>query len=65
MRDRLPIPTEDQIKLEVKKIAPAQKSKDAENRYTWELEIEPGKTAEIVVDYKLSFPSGKELEYTR
>ena len=65
VRDRLPIPTEDKIKLEVKKIEPAQKSKDAENRYTWELEIEPGKTAEIVVDYKLSFPSGEELEYRK
>ena len=65
VRDRLPIPTNEKIKLEVKRIEPAQKEKDQENRYTWQLDIEPGKTASIIVDYKLSFPSGEELEYTR
>ena len=63
IRDRLPIPTDEKIKLEVKRIAPKEKEKDAENRYTWEIEVPAGKTETIIVDYTLSYPSGEELQY--
>ncbi len=63
VRDRLPIPTDEKIKLEVKRIEPAQKAKDDENRYTWEVEVPAGKTVNIIVDYTLSYPSGEELRY--
>lgn len=63
VRDRLPVPTDEKIKLEIKRIEPAQKDKDAENRLTWELEVPAGKTASIIVDYTLSYPSGEELQY--
>ncbi|MBQ4470307.1 MAG: DUF4139 domain-containing protein [Synergistaceae bacterium] len=63
VRDRLPIPTDEKIKLEVKRIEPAQKEKDAENRYSWEVEVPAGGTVNIIVDYTLSYPSGEELRY--
>ena len=63
IRDRLPIPTDDAIKLNIKRIEPAQKEKDSQNRLTWELNVPAGKTSTIIVDYTLSYPSGEELLY--
>ena len=63
VRDRLPIPTDEKIKLDVKRIVPKEKSKDPENRYTWEITVPAGKTETIIVDYSLSYPSGEELQY--
>ena len=63
IRDRLPIPTDEKIKLEVKRIDPQPKERDKENRLTWELPVKPGETVKIVVDYALSYPSGEELQY--
>ena len=63
VRDRLPIPTDEKIKLEVKRIEPVQKEKDNENRYTWQIEVPSGETVNIIVDYALSYPSGEELRY--
>ena len=63
VRDRLPVPTDEKIKLEVKRIEPKEKSKDPENRYTWEISVPAGKTETIIVDYSLSYPSGEELQY--
>lgn len=63
VRDRLPIPTDEKITLEVKRIEPQPKERDKENRLTWELSVKPGETAKITVDYSLSYPSGEELQY--
>ena len=63
VRDRLPIPTDEKITLEVKRIEPAPKERDKENRLTWELPVKPGETVKILVDYSLSYPSGEELQY--
>lgn len=63
IRDRLPVPTDEKIKLDVKRIEPKQKERDPENRLTWEFTIPAGGTVPIIVDYTLSYPSGEELEY--
>lgn len=63
IRDRLPIPTDDKIKLEVKNITPEPKERDKENRLTWELPVKSGETVKIIVDYTLSYPSGETLQY--
>ena len=63
VRDRLPIPTDEKIKLDVKRIEPKETEKDTENRYTWEITVAAGKTETIIVDYTLSYPSGEELQY--
>ncbi len=63
VKDRLPIPIDDKIKLNIKRIEPAQKEKDTENRFTWELNVPAGETSTIIVDYTLSYPSGEELLY--
>ena len=63
VKDRLPIPTDDKIKLDVKRIEPKEKSRDRENRLTWEITVPAGATVPIIVDYTLSYPSGEELQY--
>ena len=63
VKDRLPIPTDEKIKLEVKRIEPKEKSRDKENRLTWEITVPAGATVPIIVDYTLSYPSGEELQY--
>ena len=63
IRDRLPIPTDEKIRLEVRRIDPQPRERDKENRLTWELPVKPGETVKIVVDYTLSYPSGEELQY--
>ena len=63
VKDRLPIPTDEKIKLEVNRIDPKEKERDAENRLTWEITVPAGATVPIIVDYKLSYPSGEELLY--
>lgn len=65
VRDRLPIPIDDKIKLEVKRIEPEPNEHDNENRLTWELNLRAGETKTILVDYTLSYPSGEELQYRK
>ena len=65
VRDRLPIPTDEKVKLEINRIEPKPKEQDKENRLTWELEMKPHETVKLVVDYTLSYPSGEELQYRR
>ena len=63
VRDRLPIPTDEKIKLDVKRIEPKETERDKENRLTWEITVPAGGTVPIIVDYTLSYPSGEELQY--
>ncbi len=63
VRDRLPIPVDEKIKLEVKRIDPEPTERDAENRLTWKFSLKPGETRKIVVEYTLTYPSGETLEY--
>ena len=65
VRDRLPIPTDDRIKLEVKRIDPEPKERDRENKLTWELELKAGETKDILVEYTLSYPSNEEIQFSR
>ncbi len=63
IKDRLPIATDEKIKLEVKNISPEPKERDKENRLTWELDVKSGETVKIIVDYTLSYPSSETLQY--
>ena len=63
VRDRLPIPVNEKIKLEVTRIEPEPTERDAENRLSWKLSLKPGETRKIVVEYTLTYPSGETLEY--
>ena len=63
VKDRLPIPTDEKIKLDVKRIEPKEKERDKENRLTWEITVPAGATVPIIVDYTLSYPSGETLQY--
>ena len=63
VRDRLPVPTDEKIKLDVKRIEPKEKERDKENRLTWQITVPAGATVPVIVDFTLSYPSGEELEY--
>ena len=64
IRDRLPVPTDDRIKLEVKRINPEPKERDRENKLTWEVDLKAGETKTILVDYTLSYPSNEDLQFS-
>jgi hypothetical protein len=61
--DRIPIPTIDKVVLEVKKIDPEPSERDRENRLVWRLNIKPGETKKITVEYTLRYPGDETLEY--
>jgi hypothetical protein len=63
VRDRVPFPTTDKVKVEVKKIDPEPSERDKENRLLWKLGIKPGETKKITVEYTITFPDGETLEY--
>lgn len=65
IKDRLPIPTDEKITLEVKRIDPEPKERDRENKLTWELELKAGETKDILVEYTLSYPTNEELQFIR
>ena len=63
VQDRLPVVTNDKIERKIKNISPAETSRSKDDILTWELELEPGETKSIIVDYSLSYPSSEILEY--
>ena len=63
VKDRLPVPIDEKIKLDEKRIDPKEKELDKEKRLTWELTVPAGATVPVIVDYTLSYPSGEELQY--
>ncbi|MDR1622956.1 MAG: DUF4139 domain-containing protein [Synergistaceae bacterium] len=63
VKDRLPLPADDKIALEVTKIDPAPVERDKENRLTWKISVKPGETKKIVVEYTLRYPGEKILTY--
>lgn len=65
IKDRLPIPTDEKITLEVKRLDPEPKERDRENKLTWEIELKAGETKDILVEYTLSYPTNEELQFTR
>lgn len=63
IKDRLPVPTDEKIKLDVKRIDPRERTRSTENILEWEFTVPAGGTVNIIVDYTLSYPSGEELQY--
>jgi hypothetical protein len=59
--DRIPIPTDDRITLEVKSIDPEPAERDKENRLTWKLSVKPGETRKISVEYTLRYPGDETI----
>jgi uncharacterized protein (TIGR02231 family) len=63
VKDRIPIPVNEKIQIEVKKIEPAPTERDPENRLTWKIDVQPGETRQIVVEFTLRYPGDETLEY--
>jgi hypothetical protein len=64
VKDRLPLPANDEIVLEVTKIDPAPVERDSENKLTWKINVKPGETKKIVVEYTLRYPKEETLTYS-
>jgi hypothetical protein len=63
IRDRIPVPATDRIVLEVKKMDPLPTERDRENRLLWKMNIRPGETKKITVEYTLRYPGEEMPEY--
>ncbi|MDR3264588.1 MAG: DUF4139 domain-containing protein [Synergistaceae bacterium] len=63
IRDRIPVSTTDKVVPEVKKIDPEPTERDRENRLLWKMNIRPGETKKITVEYTLRYPGDEDLEY--
>ncbi|MCL2010599.1 MAG: DUF4139 domain-containing protein [Synergistaceae bacterium] len=63
VRDRLPLPADDRIRIEDIKLDPAPALRDDENRLTWKLLLKPGETGKISVEYTLRYPGDETLAY--
>jgi hypothetical protein len=63
VKDRLPLPVDERVQLEVAKVDPAPAERDKDNKLTWKLTLGPGETQKIVVEYTLRYPSGESLQY--
>ena len=63
VRDRIPVPSNEKIVLEVKKIEPVPTERDKDNKLMWKMNLKPGETKKIIVEYTLKYPSDETLEY--
>jgi uncharacterized protein (TIGR02231 family) len=63
VKDRIPLPVDERVQLEIKGINPAPVERDKDNKLTWKLSLKPGETRKIVVEYSLRYPSDEVLDY--
>jgi uncharacterized protein (TIGR02231 family) len=61
--DRIPFPTVDKVTIEVKKTDPKPDERDKENKLTWKVNLAPGETKKITVEYTIKYPGDETLEY--
>jgi hypothetical protein len=61
VRDRLPVPAKEEIKIEDVSIEPDPAEQDDEGILTWRLGMEGGETKRISVMYTVRFKNGKDL----
>lgn len=61
VRDRLPVPAKEEIKIENVSIDPEPSEKDDKGILTWRLEMKGGETKRLNVMYTISFKGGKDL----
>jgi len=61
VRDRLPVPAKEEIKIEDVSIEPDPAERDDKGILTWRLGMEGGETKRISVMYTVRFKNGKDL----
>lgn len=61
VRDRLPVPAKEEIRIEDVSIDPEPAEKDDKGILTWRLQMESGGTKRISVMYTIRFQGGKDL----
>ncbi len=61
VRDRLPVPAKEEIRIEDVSIDPDPADQDDEGILTWRLQMESGGTKRISVMYTIRFQGGKDL----
>lgn len=61
LKDRLPLPAQEKIAVEVTTLEPKPKEQDKENILTWEFEMAPGEKKTVEVLYRVTYPGDKTL----
>jgi uncharacterized protein (TIGR02231 family) len=61
--DRVPFPTVGEVTVEERKIDPRPDERDKENRLTWKLDLQPGETKKITVEYAIKYPGDETLRF--
>lgn len=61
LKDRLPLPAQERIAVEVTTLEPKPKEQDKENILTWEFEMAPGEKKTVEVLYRVTYPGDKTL----
>ncbi len=59
LKDQLPLPRHEDIKIKKIKIEPQADDTDKQNFLTWNLELSPGEKKTITLDFQVEYPKGK------
>ncbi|MBT5471326.1 MAG: mucoidy inhibitor MuiA family protein [Nitrospina sp.] len=61
LKDQLPLPYHEDIKVKINQIKPKADDTDKQNFLTWNLELSPGEKKTITLDFQVEYPKGKVL----
>ncbi len=61
VNDQIPIPTHEEIKIELENSSPKTFKIDELNRLEWVIKVDPGKKRSIVYEYSIEFPRGMSI----
>lgn len=61
LKDQLPLPYHEDIKVKINRIEPRAEETDKQNFLTWNLELKPGEKKTVHLDFQVEYPKGKVL----
>ncbi len=61
LKDQLPLPYHEDIKIKINRIEPKAEETDKQNFLTWILELAPGEKKTVHLDFQVEYPKGKVL----
>ena len=61
LKDQLPLPYHEDIKVKINRIEPKANDTDKQNFLTWNLTLAPGEKKTIILDFQVEYPKGKTI----
>jgi uncharacterized protein (TIGR02231 family) len=62
VKDQLPLPYQEEIKVRTNQISPEPDTKDKQNFLTWHLNLKPKERKTITLDFQVDYPEGKTVK---